>query len=128
MLMRTLGDDGSVQTIECDLGYYLNLVLMYRYTATEFKRFRIDLSRSTTTSTPTRRSPSLRSVTSHRQTFAPRTESSASPSPGSEGLSHIGCYRASTSSTESPVQEAIVSVSDKRMPTSVGQTILFYPR
>lgn len=48
--------------------------------------------------------------------------------PGSEGLSHIECYRASTSSTESPVQEAIVSVSDKRMPTSVGQTILFYPR
>ena len=43
--MRTLGDDGSVQTIECDLGYYLNLVLMYRYTATEFKRFRLDLSR-----------------------------------------------------------------------------------
>ena len=168
MLMRTLGDDGSVQTIECDLGYYLNLVLMYRYTATEFKRFRIDLSRSTMTSTPTRLSPSLRSVTSHRRTFAPRTESSASPSPGSsnaarrttpprvlrtrtltpecsgsdlmnipldmddypgsEGLSHIGCYRASTSSTESPVQEAIVSVSDKRMPTSVGQTILFYPR
>ena len=63
MLMRTLGDDGSVQTIECDLGYYLNLVLMYRYTATEFKRFRIDLSRSTTTSTPTRLSPSLRSAT-----------------------------------------------------------------
>ena len=63
VLMRTLGDDGSVQTIECDLGYYLNLVLMYRYTATEFKRFRIDLSRSTTTSTPTRRSPSLRSAT-----------------------------------------------------------------
>ena len=45
VLMRTLGDDGSVQTIECDLGYYLNLVLMYRYTAAEFKRFRIDLSR-----------------------------------------------------------------------------------
>ena len=167
MLMRTLGDDGSVQTIECDLGYYLNLVLMYRYTATEFKRFRIDLSRSMMTSSPTRQSPSLRSVTSHRRISAPRTESSASPSPGSsnaarrttpprvlrtrtltsecsgsdlmnipldmddypgsEGLSHIG-YRASTSSTESPVQEAIVSVSDKRMPTSVGQTILFYPR
>lgn len=63
VLMRTLGDDGSVQTIECDLGYYLNLVLMYRYTATEFKRFRIDLSRSMMTSSPTRQSPSLRSAT-----------------------------------------------------------------
>ena len=46
VLMRTLGDDGSVQTIECDRDYYLNLVLQYRYDdTTEFKRFRIDLSR-----------------------------------------------------------------------------------
>ena len=64
VLMRTLDDDGSIQTVDCDRDYYLNLVLQYQYDNTaEFKRFRIDLSRSTTTSTPTRRSPSLRSAT-----------------------------------------------------------------
>ena len=46
VLMRTLDDDGSIQTVECDRDYYLNLVLQYQYDNTaEFKRFRIDLSR-----------------------------------------------------------------------------------
>ena len=46
VLMRTLDDDGSIQTVDCDRDYYLNLVLQYQYDNTaEFKRFRIDLSR-----------------------------------------------------------------------------------
>ena len=44
--LRALGDDGAIQTVECDRDYYLNLVLQYRYDdTTELKRFRIDLSR-----------------------------------------------------------------------------------
>ena len=46
VLMRTLGADGGIRTVECDRDYYLNLVLQYQYDNTaEFKRFRIDLSR-----------------------------------------------------------------------------------
>lgn len=46
VLMRTLDDNGSIQTVDCDRDYYLNLVLQYQYdNTTEFKCFRIDLSR-----------------------------------------------------------------------------------
>lgn len=44
--MNTLGEDGTIQAVECDRDYFINLVLQYKYDETiEYKRFRVALSR-----------------------------------------------------------------------------------